>query len=356
MTSGDVGAVLDSLAGGGADAFGGLLDLARRLCGAAYAALSLSGDAPGEVATIEHFYVTGVHGTVDMGPPQGQGVLAGLLAGSPVRTSDVRSHPLFGGFPAGHPEIGPMLGIPIEDTRRTVGILFVARPPGGAPFTDGEEVFLRLLGAAAVPGLRRLTGAAREAVAGLCARATRLLCEELLADMESGRPEVAARAVRGYLASESTDPAPLSRRLHRAFDVYSRDSPVASELRSTGDVDTALTCPEEELLVAVVRGAFHEALRIPGARHVRVTIDAGHHGVTAQIRVRDVSPPPGGLGPTLKGLAEEAEHLGGSLRLSQGGDPYRIIATFPGRRRVHRADAAPGAVALREHVYGSIVT
>jgi signal transduction histidine kinase len=57
----------------------------------------------------------------------------------------VSDHPESCGFPPEHPGMGPFLGVPIRANNRTIGSLYMTREPGGAPFTETEELAANLL-------------------------------------------------------------------------------------------------------------------------------------------------------------------------------------------------------------------
>ena len=75
--------------------------------------------------------------------PQGRGIL-GLphKEGRPLRLAQVDQHPASVGFPAGHPPIGPFLGVPLRFRDRVLGSLFLGQQPGHPPFTPEDESLL----------------------------------------------------------------------------------------------------------------------------------------------------------------------------------------------------------------------
>jgi signal transduction histidine kinase len=123
----------------------GLLETARELTGARYAALGILGKDQRE---LEQLLVSGVDermqraiGTL----PHGHGVL-GLLIDDPrpVRIADVGSHPSFSGFPAGHLAMHSFLGVPILIRGTAWGNLYVTEKADGA-FTQEDEDALVVL-------------------------------------------------------------------------------------------------------------------------------------------------------------------------------------------------------------------
>lgn len=67
--------------------------------------------------------------------------------GQTVRVADVRRHPAFQGFPAGHLPMASLLGVPIRYRGRAVGNLYLANSPGGAAFSEEDERRIQLLAA-----------------------------------------------------------------------------------------------------------------------------------------------------------------------------------------------------------------
>jgi PAS domain S-box-containing protein len=72
--------------------------------------------------------------------PDGLGVL-GIAPGTrrPIRLRDVRTHPAFRGFPAGHPPVLSFLGVPIPYEGGEHSTLYVANKLEGGEFTEGDE-------------------------------------------------------------------------------------------------------------------------------------------------------------------------------------------------------------------------
>ncbi len=78
--------------------------------------------------------------------PQGRGIL-GLphKEGRPLRLVQVDQHPASVGVPAGHPPIGPFLGVPLRFRDHVLGSLFLGQRPGHPPFTPEDETLLTSL-------------------------------------------------------------------------------------------------------------------------------------------------------------------------------------------------------------------
>lgn len=122
-----------------------IVDLARELAGARYAALGVP-DAQGE---IESFMTSGITAEQERAigtPPKGRGIL-GLLLKEPkiIRLADLKQHPLSVGFPPNHPPMSSFLGVPIVTHGRVVGNLYLTEKRTGTEFTDEDARLVEIL-------------------------------------------------------------------------------------------------------------------------------------------------------------------------------------------------------------------
>lgn len=143
----------------------GVLDAARELTGARYAALGVLDERKQE---LDRFLTLGIdeetHRLIgDL--PRGHGVLGELIrAPQPLRLRDVASHPRSYGFPAGHPPMHTFLGVPIEVRGEGWGNLYLTEKKGGAEFTATDEAAVIVLAgwaAIAIENARLYGGLAR---------------------------------------------------------------------------------------------------------------------------------------------------------------------------------------------------
>jgi two-component system sensor histidine kinase DevS len=127
------------------DALQIVVDLAREMTHATYAALGVSD----EHDVTEGFVTSGLTKAQLRGlkvPPQGHGPLGSLRTdGKPVRIDDLDSHPKAFGFPPKHPTMKTMLGVPIWAGGEVRGSLYVTDRDGGQPFSDDDVVVLLTL-------------------------------------------------------------------------------------------------------------------------------------------------------------------------------------------------------------------
>lgn len=141
---------------------GHMLEAARELSGARYAALGVLDPSGGE---LERFITSGIEeetrGVIGA-LPRGRGVLGELIVNpAPLRLDDVGAHPHSYGFPAGHPAMKSFLGAPVMIEGKPFGNLYLTEKAGGGPFTEDDEVALVLLAefaAVAIDHARRYTG------------------------------------------------------------------------------------------------------------------------------------------------------------------------------------------------------
>jgi signal transduction histidine kinase len=116
-----------------------VLQTARELCGARYAALGVLDD---ERRALAQFLTAGeepaVHEAIGH-LPRGRGIL-GLLIDRPVpiRLQDVSNHPRSYGFPPGHPPMRSFLGAPIVVRGKAWGNLYLTEKEGADDFDDDD--------------------------------------------------------------------------------------------------------------------------------------------------------------------------------------------------------------------------
>lgn len=125
-----------------------LLDAARDLTGAAYAAIGILNE---DKTGLERFLHSGIdEGTRRaIGPlPRGRGVLGELIRNpSPLRLHDVGTHPRSYGFPPSHPPMKTFLGTPVVIRGEAWGNLYLTEKVGGAEFDEGDEQLVIVLAA-----------------------------------------------------------------------------------------------------------------------------------------------------------------------------------------------------------------
>lgn len=118
--------------------FAQLLDAARELTGARYAALGVLDENRRE---LERFIPHGVDEETQRaigGLPRGRGVLGLLIEQpQPLRIGDIGAHPRSYGFPPGHPPMSSFLGVPVLIRGQAWGYLYLTEKEG--EFDEADE-------------------------------------------------------------------------------------------------------------------------------------------------------------------------------------------------------------------------
>ena len=352
---------------------------ARTLAGARYAALGV----PDDRGSFAEFVVDGVSARQQraIGPlPRQHGMLGVLLReGRPLRLADIRADPRFEGWPAAHPDLSDVLGVPIRDGSQVLGFIFAAckQEPGG--FTERDERLLGLFAAHAAIALTnaRLYERGRElSVLEERARLARDLHDAVSQKLFSVRARASAAAVLvgrdpDRAVAEIRSVATLAGEAHAELRAVIDGlvppdltaGGLAGSLRSyarlagrTYGIDVQVLAGElpdldpqcQAALYRVAQEALQNALRHSGASQVRVTLAQRRGRV-----VLDVSDdgtglpaqlPPGGLG--LPSMRERATSAGGTLTIKGapgGGTLVRlsIPPCPPGRRGARAGDEQP---------------
>ena len=117
-----------------------ILAVGRELTGAGYAALGILDERR---ESLERFITVGIDEATrarigDL--PTGRGVLGELIRHpSPLRVTDVGTHPESYGFPPAHPPMHTFLGAPIVIRGEAWGNLYLTEKEGGAEFDQADE-------------------------------------------------------------------------------------------------------------------------------------------------------------------------------------------------------------------------
>ena len=344
-----------------------LVESARELGGARYAALGIPDDAGG----FRRFLVSGMSDGLiaRLGPlPRTHGLLGAMLqAPEPYRTDDLHRDPRFRGWwPAGHPDMRSFLGVPIVAPEGVIGAFYLTEREDGGTFGDAEQELIELLAAHAAIAITnaRLHDRSRElsvlsernrlalelhdavsqklfglvlsadaagtllgrdpaAAAGQVARLQRLAREALdelrALVLELRPPELERDGLRGTLCKH----VEVLRAVHGArIDCDVRGAPT-------------LGADDDREILRVAQEALHNAARHAGAQRIAVALaDAGGR------LVLEVSDDGVGFDPTdpdlrgrhlgLTSMEERAARLGGTLTLrSAPGAGTAVVLEVP---------------------------
>lgn len=346
---------------------------ARSLVNARYAALGV----PDDSGSFAEFLVDGLSAAEQaaIGPlPRQHGMLAVILReGKPMRLDDIRADPRFYGWPAAHPQLTDVLGVPIKNGSQVLGFIFAAakKVPGG--FTERDEALVTLFAAHAAIALTnaRLFEQGRDlSVLAERARLARDLHDAVSQKLFSVRAKASAAAVLvrrdpDRAIDEIGSVADLAGEAHaelravidglappdlavgglagsiRGYAVLAggshgrRVEVLAGELPSLD--------PERETLIyRVAQEAIGNALRHSGSGLVTVTLAQRQRRVLLEVTDRgggfDTGQPQGGVG--LTSMRERAALLGGTLTITSAqGKGTQVRLSVP--VRAPKRDATP---------------
>jgi signal transduction histidine kinase len=335
---------------------------ARSLAGARYAALGVPDDA----GTFAEFVVDGLTASEQaaIGPlPRQHGMLGVVLReGKPVRLADIRTDPRFWGWPAAHPVLTDVLGVPICQGGEILGFIFAAckTEPGG--FTDRDERLVSLFAAHAAIALTnaRLYERGRElSVLQERARLARDLHDAVSQKLFSVRAKARASAILvrrdpARAIEEIDSIAALAGEAHTELRAVI-DGLAPPELAAGGlagslrgyaalagrtygtdvvvrvDDLPDLGAPRQTAVYRIAQEAIGNALRHSGGA-VSVCLSRRQRSIVLEVsdagRGFDVSAPRPGLG--LASMRERAGSVGGTLKITSApGTGTKVRLTLP---------------------------
>src|SRR5712691_4415028 len=144
-----------------------VVDAARDVVGARYAALGVLGD---DRETLVQFVTSGLDEAVrkkigDL--PRGRGLLGHVIReAKPIRTADINRHPERFGFPPHHPPMKSFLGVPVTGRGGAFGNLYLTEKIDAAEFDAEDETIAVLLASQAAVAVEnaRLYGESEQLV------------------------------------------------------------------------------------------------------------------------------------------------------------------------------------------------
>lgn len=138
-----------------ADVLQRLVDLARDVIPSRYAALGVADD-DGRIATFITSGVTALERARIGPPPEGHGMLGALIRDrTPMIVHDIRADPRSVGFPADHPHMHSLLGVPLLVGDRVVGNLYLTEHLEHRPYDDSDLRAIQILAAHAATAIDR---------------------------------------------------------------------------------------------------------------------------------------------------------------------------------------------------------
>lgn len=348
-----------------------ILDAARDLAGARYAALGVPDGAGG----YSLFLTAGMDAATwaAIGAlPRTHGLLGALLdCPRTIRLADIRTDPRFRGWPDAHPDMSAFLGVPIVAGGEVLAELFLADKIGtGAEFTEADQRLIETLSAhaaLAVANAQRTEWTRELSVAEERARLARELHDSVtqtlfsltlaaesaaaVAAVTGPAPALAEhldrvrelartgldemRSMVGTLRPADVDADGLADALRRRVDLLRRVHDVRLSLRARGPGRLRDRTVEREVLL-VASEALANALQHARASAIEVALDTG--GDAVRLVVAD-----DGAGFDLAGtlresrrlgltsMRERAEALGGTVHVDTApGAGTRVTLEVPG--------------------------
>lgn len=343
-----------------------IVDVARRLIGAQYAALGV----PNDVGLLSSFIHSGMPSEQVLAVghlPQGHGLL-GLLVREqrPIRiprvTEDSRAH----GFPEGHPPMDSFLGVPILSGNQPVGNLYLTNKLGGMEFTDADEMLAVMFAAHASVAIKnakldeevqRLAILEERTRIGMDLHdgviqsiyAVGLTLESVRLTMNSDQAEASellSLAVEGLNGTiRDIRNFILDLRPHRYNgELVEGIERLVREFKANTMVDVTLKLPEDGLgnvppavsraMFLTCQNALANVARHAQAKHVRVSVERAPRTVSLHVQDDgvgfDVKASRRSVGHGLHNMQTRAYRLNGNFRVeSKPGDGTFLSLTLP---------------------------
>jgi len=285
--------------------------------------------------------------------PEGHGILGLLIVDAkPLRLPDLSEHPDSFGFPPNHPPMRSFLGVPIRVRDEVFGNLYLTDKASGEVFTDVDEELV--IGLAAAAGVAIENARLHSKVQEMALLEDRERIGRDLHDTVIQRLFATGMSLQGTARLVRSEPEEALARIESAVDELDltvkhirtaifgleRTRPTSEGLRSRvlaiareaggsmgyeptvlldGPLDTAVEDSRAAELLATLREALSNIARHAQASHAEVTVLAGHGQLRLLVADDGIGPPsddaPRGNG--LANMAQRAERLGGSSRLSE---------------------------------------
>jgi signal transduction histidine kinase len=351
-----------------------LVDSARELAGARFAALGIPDGAGG----FRRFLVSGMDDALieSLGPlPRTHGMLGAMLESAPpFRTDDIHTDPRFRGWwPRGHPDMRSFLGVPIVAGDSVMGAFYLTEKLQGLVFDETDEELIQLLAAHAAIAITNARLDERSRELSVLEERNRLALElhdvvsqklfgltlgaETAATLLDRDPEAARAQLARVkeLAREALDelrslilglrPPELERdglagAMRKEIAMLERVHGVPIELDVSGEVAAGGAGERCQAVLRIANEALHNALRHASASHVAVSLVSREDGALSVAVTDDGT----GFEPArpelrarhlgLTSMEERARELGGELSIrSRPGAGTTITLDVPADNR-----------------------
>jgi len=329
----------------------GLVDRARDLAGARYAALGV----PDGDGGFSRFLVSGMSEQLiaRLGPlPRTHGMLGAMLEGpTPYRTHDIHEDPRFRGWwPSGHPDMRSFLGVPIVAAEGVIGAFYLTQKEGADVFDDADQELIELLAAHAAIAITNARLYERSRELSIMSERNRLALElhDVVSQKLFGLVLTAESAATLFDRDGDAARAQVQRLQHLAQEALDELRSLVLELRAPDlerdglcgalrkhaelqqrlygipirlqmDADVSIGDGDREVL-RIAQEALHNAVRHAGASQITIRIDDG--------LMLEVADDGSGFDPSdpelrsrhlgLTSMEERARRLGGRLHIDSG--------------------------------------
>jgi signal transduction histidine kinase len=339
----------------------GLVDRARELAGARYAALGV----PDGDGGFSRFLVAGMSEKLiaRLGPlPRTHGMLGAMLDGpAPYRTHDIHEDPRFRGWwPSAHPDMRSFLGVPIVAADGVIGAFYLTQKEGADVFDDADQELIELLAAHAAIAITNARLYERSRELSMLSERNRLALElhdvvsqklfglvltaesaATLIDRDSDAARAQVQRLQG-LAQEALDElrslvlelrAPdlerdgLCGALRKHVELQERLYGITIELEM--DREVTMGDADREVL-RIAQEALHNAVRHAGASRIAVRVapgllevaddGSGFDPADPELRSRHLG---------LTSMEERARRLGGRLTINSGASGTTVRVEVP---------------------------
>ncbi len=293
-----------------------VVDIARDLVGARYAALSVLGPS-GEITRFITSGISAEDREAIGDIPSGKGLLGVLLhEGDSLSLKEIGSDPRSKGFPPNHPPMTSLVGVPLIFRRRIIGNLYLTDKAGEHGFSDHDEELVRLLATQAAVAIRNAELYDKaESVARLEERerigmdlhdgvmqsiyAVGLTLEDCVERVDEAPDEVKGSLegamnslndvigdIRSYifdLRPRVSIVADLPEAIRHLVDDVRVNTLIATSLEIDGELSDAITQDQALALFHITQEALNNVARHSQAKSASVRLEAGAHLVSIEV-------------------------------------------------------------------------
>ncbi len=294
-----------------------VVDIARELVGARYAALSVLGPS-GEITRFISSGISTEEREAIGDIPSAKGLLGVLLhKGGSLRLETITDDPRSTGFPPNHPQMTSLLGVPLIFRGRIIGNLYLTDKTGERGFSDHDEEIVRLLATQAAVAIRNAELYDKaESVARLEERerigmdlhdgvmqsiyAVGLTLEDCVERVDDTPDEVKAslegamnalNTVIGDIRSYIFDLRPrvsivddLPKAIRHLVDDLRVNTLIQTSLEIDGELSDAITQDQALALFHITQEALNNVAKHSQAKSASVRLQARHHLVSVEVR------------------------------------------------------------------------